>query len=183
MRTDNERLCNQMLRFPVVPALGQSGPTGCVTMRRPSGVHIVAVQQEGRRFRVDIRHMQGHPPGREENVSRSRLKVPWEDVVPFDSSMDGWRRLKAESIDDHEASALWAALELVVPSEVAELSVASSDDSLTVHDHVAFETLPDRPWMPSNPVRGAGGGRLPPSSALLRRRLTKGLLSAFNPRE
>jgi hypothetical protein len=38
-------------------------------------------------------------------------------------------------------SALLAVLELVVPSEVAELSVASSDDSLTVHDHVAFETL------------------------------------------
>jgi hypothetical protein len=58
-------------------------------------------------------------------------------------------------------SALWAALELFVPSEVAELSVASSDDSLTVHDHVAFETLPDRPWVPSNPVRGAGGDRYP----------------------
>ncbi|BCW35874.1 hypothetical protein StoSoilA2_19300 [Arthrobacter sp. StoSoilA2] len=55
--------------------------------------------------------------------------------------MDGWRRLKAEAIDEHEASALWAALELLVPSEVAELSVASSDDSLTVHDHVAFEAL------------------------------------------
>jgi hypothetical protein len=104
-------------------------------------VHIVAVHQEGRRFRVDIRHLNGHPPGREENVPRSRLKVPWEDVVPYNASMDGWRRLKAESIDDDEASALWAALELVVPSEVAELSVASSDDSLTVHDHIAFETL------------------------------------------
>ena len=104
-------------------------------------VHIVAVHQEGRRFRVDIRHMHGHPPGREENVPRSRLKVPWEDVVPYDAAIDGWRRLKAEAIDEHEASALWAALELLVPSEVAELSVASSDDSLTVHDHVAFEAL------------------------------------------
>jgi hypothetical protein len=104
-------------------------------------VHIVAVHQEGRRFRVDIRHMHGHPPGREESVPRSRLKVPWKDVVSYDASMDGWRRLKAESIDGHEASALWAALELVIPSEVAELSVATSDDSLTVHDHVAFETL------------------------------------------
>lgn len=104
-------------------------------------VHIVAVHQEGRRFRVDIRHMHGHPPGREENVPRSRLKVPWEDVVPYDAAMDGWRRLKAEAIDEHEASALWAALELLVPLEVAELSVASSDDSLTVHDHVAFEAL------------------------------------------
>jgi hypothetical protein len=104
-------------------------------------VHIVAVHQEDRRFRVDIRHMHGRPPGREENVPRSRLKVTWEDVVPYDASTDGWRRLKAESIDDHEASALWAALELVAPSEGAELFVASSDDSLTVHDHVAFETL------------------------------------------
>lgn len=101
----------------------------------------MAVHQEGRRFRVDFRHMHGHPPGREDNVPRSRLKVPWEDVVAYDTSMDGWRRLKAESIDDHEASALWTALELVIPSEVAELSVASSDDSSTVHDHVAFETL------------------------------------------
>ncbi|MEW1808776.1 hypothetical protein [Pseudarthrobacter sp. NPDC080039] len=104
-------------------------------------VHIVTVHRKGRKIRVDIRHLEGQPPGREENVPRSRLKVSWQNVDRYDASMEAWRRLRAESIDEHESSALWAALELVIPSEVAELSAVSSDDVLTVHDHQALETL------------------------------------------
>jgi hypothetical protein len=104
-------------------------------------VHIAAVQQEGRKFRVDISHLEGQSQGSEENVPRSRLKVPWQNVVQYDASMDAWSRLRAESIDDKETSALWSAVELVVPSKVAELSVASSDDVLTVHDPQALEAL------------------------------------------
>jgi hypothetical protein len=104
-------------------------------------VYIAAVHQEGRKFRVDIRHLAGQSPGSEENVPRSRLKVPWRNVVQYDAFMDAWNRLRAESIDDKESSALWSALELVVPSKVAELSVASSDDVLTIHDHQSLETL------------------------------------------
>lgn len=104
-------------------------------------VHIVAVHQEGRKFRVDIRLLAGPSPGREENVPRSRLKVLWQHVVQYDAAMDAWRRLRTESIDEHESSALWSAFELVIPSEVAEPSAVSSDDVLTVHDHQGLEAL------------------------------------------
>lgn len=108
-------------------------------------VQVLALHQEVRRFRVEIRHLDGNASGREENVPRGRLKVPWEEVAQFDATMDGWRRLRAESIDQNESSALWAALELVIPSEVAELFVTPIDDALVVHNQGALETLTGQP--------------------------------------
>lgn len=78
-------------------------------------------------------------------MPRARLKVPWEEVAQYDATMDGWRRLRAESIDQNESSALWAALELVIPSEVAELFVTPVDDALVVHNQGALEILTGQP--------------------------------------
>ncbi|MCI9872786.1 hypothetical protein [Arthrobacter humicola] len=108
-------------------------------------VQVLALHQEARRFRVEIRHLDGKASGKEENVPRGRLKVPWNEVAEYDTTMDGWSRLKAESIDKNESSAMWAALELVIPSEVAELFVAPVDDALVVHDQPALETLTGQP--------------------------------------
>ncbi|MDQ0676554.1 hypothetical protein QFZ36_004180 [Pseudarthrobacter siccitolerans] len=108
-------------------------------------VQVLALHQEARRFRVDIRHLDGDACGREDNVPRGRLRVPWEEVTQYDASMDGWRRLRAESIDENESSAMWAVLELLIPSEVGELCVTPVDDALVVHDQGALETLMGQP--------------------------------------
>lgn len=108
-------------------------------------VQILALHQEARRFRVEIRHRDGIASGREENVPRGRLKVPWQEVPQYDATMAGWSRLKAESIDKNESSAMWAALKLVIPSEVAELFVTPVDDALVIHDQSAVETLTGQP--------------------------------------
>jgi hypothetical protein len=108
-------------------------------------VQIVALHQEARRFRVEIRHLDGTASGREENVPRGRLKVPWEEAAQYDTTMDGWRRLRTESIDKNESSAMWAALELVIPSGVAELFITPVDDALVIHDQSALETLTGQP--------------------------------------
>lgn len=108
-------------------------------------MQVVALHQEARKFRVEIRHLEGVSLGKEENVPRGRLKVLWKDVVEYDTTMDGWGRLRAESPDECESSALWAVHGLVVPSAVAELFVSSVDDALTVHDQTAFEALTGRP--------------------------------------
>lgn len=108
-------------------------------------VQVLTLHQEARRFRVEIRHLDGPASGKEENVPRGRLKVRWEEVSQYDAAMDGWRRLRTESIDQNESLALWAALELVIPSAVAELFVTPVDDALVVHDQPALEILTGRP--------------------------------------
>lgn len=108
-------------------------------------VRILAVYQQGRKFRVDIRHLAGNTMGRNENVPRGRLRVPWDEVAQYDALMDSWTRLRAESVDKAESSALWTALELLIPAEVAELYLTPIDDALVVHDQSAFESLTGQP--------------------------------------
>jgi hypothetical protein len=85
VRTDNERLWKPNAEVSRDPCPGEEWAYRLRDDAPSERVHIVAVHKEGRKFRVDIRHMHGHPPGREENVPRSRLKVPWEDAVPYDA--------------------------------------------------------------------------------------------------
>lgn len=108
-------------------------------------VQVLALHQEVRRFRVEILHLDGNASGREENVPRGRIKVPWAEVAQYDATMDGWRRLRAEPIDENESSAMWAALKLLIPSEVAELFATPVDDALVVHNQEALETLTGQP--------------------------------------
>ena len=67
------------------------------------------------------------------------------EVSQYDATMDGWSRLKAESIDKNESSAMWAALELVIPSEVAELFVTPVDDAPGCPRSIGAEKLTGQP--------------------------------------
>ncbi|WP_234754166.1 hypothetical protein [Arthrobacter ramosus] len=67
--------------------------------------------------------------------------MPWDQAAQYDATMAGWKRLREEPIDQNESSALWTALELLVPSDVAELYLTPVDDALVVHDQSALESL------------------------------------------
>ncbi|TNB67198.1 hypothetical protein FHJ30_20700 [Arthrobacter sp. BB-1] len=115
-------------------------------------VQVLALNQQARKFRVEIRHLDGDVSGKEENVPRGRLKVPWDEVAQYDASMDDWKRLRDESIDQNESSAMWTAVELLIPSAVAELFLTPVDDALVIHDQSALESLTGQPLaaLPTN---------------------------------
>lgn len=75
-----------------------------------SRVRVLALQREGRKFRIEVRHLDGSAAGTTENVPRNRLKVPWSEVSIYDIAMEGWKTLREQSIDSIESSALWAVL-------------------------------------------------------------------------
>jgi hypothetical protein len=110
------------------------------------------INQQARKFRVEIRHLDGDDSGKEENVPRGRLKVPWVEVAQYDASMDDWKLLREESIDQNESSAMWTAVELLIPSAVAELFLTPVDDALVIHDRSALESLTGQPLtaLPTN---------------------------------
>lgn len=111
-----------------------------------SRVQVLALQREGRKFRIEVRHLDGSAAGTTENVPRNRLKVPWSEVSSYDTAMEGWKTLRKQSLDSIESSALWAVFELLVPDNIAELYLTPIDDALTIHDQDALESLTGRPW-------------------------------------
>ncbi|MFK0005092.1 hypothetical protein [Paenarthrobacter sp. NPDC090522] len=127
------------------PCVGQEWAYRLTAGSPSKRVSVLAVERTGRKFRVQIRFLDGPASGKEENVPRSRLRVPWEEVAAFDAPMAAWKRLEAEPIDRTESSALWTVLELLVPDQVAELFLTSVDDALVVHDQAQLEVLTGEP--------------------------------------
>ncbi|WP_369745680.1 hypothetical protein [Paenarthrobacter sp. AMU7] len=109
-------------------------------------VQVTALQREGRKFRVEIRHLDGSAANTTENVPRNRLKVPWNEVSSYDAVMEGWKALRKQSIDEIESSAMWMIFELLVPETVAELYLTPVDDALTIHNEKALNSLTGCPW-------------------------------------
>lgn len=108
-------------------------------------VLVVALHRQGQKFRADIKHLSGDNAGLEENVPRSRLRVPWDEVGDYDALMEGLGRLRSEALTEAEESALWKATELLLPTEVAELFVSPVDEALLIHDQHKFEALLGEP--------------------------------------
>ncbi|MDI3242239.1 hypothetical protein QK292_11300 [Arthrobacter sp. AL08] len=67
--------------------------------------------------------------------------MPWDLAPQYDITMEGWKRVRDEAIAKNESSAMWAALELLIPSDVAELHLTPVNDALVVHDQLALESL------------------------------------------
>lgn len=134
------------------PATGQEWAYRLRDDSSSQRVKIVSIDRQTRKFRVEIRHLDGDLAGKEENVPRSRLKVPWNEVGQYDASMDNWKLLRSESVDENESSAMWTAVELLIPSAVAELFLTPVDDALVIHDLSALESLTNHPLdaLPTN---------------------------------
>lgn len=108
-------------------------------------VLVLAAWQEGRKQRVSIRHLDGDDAGREEEVPRGRLCVPWAGAEKYDLLMAGLERLREDSIDRAEERSLWAVVSVFVSEDVAELYACSIDEALLLHDRTGIELLMDQP--------------------------------------
>ncbi len=142
---DNEPLWTPIQKLFLAPHQDRNGHTGCVTTRPPKESKSWRCTKRLVGFGLRYVIWMGLLPEGKRIVPRGRLKVPWKEVAQYDATMAGWSRLRAESIDKNESSAMWAALELVIPSEVAELFFTPVDDALVIHDQSAVETLTGQP--------------------------------------
>lgn len=127
------------------PAVGQQWAYRAMYDAPSERVSVLSVERAGRKFRVQIQFLDGPANGKEVNVPRTRLRVPWAGAAAFDERMAAWKCLEAEPIDKTESPALWTVLELLVPDQVAELFLTSVDDALVVHDQAQLEVMTGRP--------------------------------------
>jgi hypothetical protein len=60
----------------------------------------VGIEKRKRTTRIDIRFLDGDKAGLVENVSGSRLPIPWSGVAGYDELMANWQRLDNDDLDE-----------------------------------------------------------------------------------
>jgi hypothetical protein len=103
-------------------------------------VRIVAIVPKETTARLDVLFLDD-PDGRVENVPGSRLRVPWCEVVRYDSVMANWARIDDYQLDSTEEACVEEVFELLIPKDVAELGWSPVSCATIVRDAAGLMTL------------------------------------------
>jgi hypothetical protein len=103
-------------------------------------VQIQAITPINKSVRVEVVFVDD-PERRVENVPGSRLRVPWKEVVAYETLMAQWKRIDNLALDTTEQSCAEEAFDLLIPEEVAAIEWKPVRNVAALRDVAKLEEL------------------------------------------